>query len=247
MQQRSILIDLLRTLAITLMIIYHAAYDLAMFHDWDIHVLDGGWKLLARASLILFLFVSGLSQAMSHQSKGPAIRWKRVAQVACSALMVSIATYVIDPSTFVQFGVLHLIAASMIILPFCARWKIWNVFLGMMMMIGISMFDISQFSIINDQFSIPLGFPPLGYQTVDYVPLIPWFGIILIGYGLGYAFGTDAMRWCLWGNTQDALSGRLYEGNPTWIHVITWPGRHSLLIYLLHQPILLTILFVLHP
>ena len=75
MTQRDLRIDLLRTLAITLMVFYHLAYDLVTFAGWELDVFSGGWKMLARASLTLFLILSGMSQALSHKAKGPEIRW----------------------------------------------------------------------------------------------------------------------------------------------------------------------------
>lgn len=223
-------LDLLRTLAIVLMVIYHAAYDLVTYHGWHLEIFEGGWLILARASLILFLLVSGMSQALSHRSKGPAIRWKRFAQVAAAAALVSIATYVMDPETYVQFGVLHLIAVSALLLPFFARFKTWNMLIGFLIL-AIAMLMPSASPEVFGTSAVPmivLGFPPVHFQTVDYVPLIPWFGVVLMGYACGY----------LWKSKENASA---------LLQNLAWPGRHSLLIYLLHQPVLFAVLFVLHP
>ncbi len=212
-------VDLLRTLAITLMVVYHAIYDLAELHGWNVDVFTGGWWLLARTSLILFLVVSGISYALSHRSKGTHIRWKRWLQVAGAAALVSIATYMMDPKTFVQFGVLHLIAVSALLLPYFARMKMWNVVIGIVVMMIPFIIHPSSFILI------PFGFPPADFVTLDYVPLIPWFGVVLVGYGLGY----------LW---------KPHADDRKVLNNLTWPGRHSLLIYLAHQPVLLGVLWL---
>lgn len=228
MTSRDLRLDALRTLAIVLMVVYHAAYDLAVFRAWDIEVFSGGWKLLARTSLVLFLLVSGISQALSHRHKGASIRWKRVAQVAGAATLISIATYVMDPETYVRFGVLHVITVSALLLPFFARRGKWNALIGLMILAVAMVMPSLPIPHLSSLISIPLGFPPADFQTVDYVPLIPWFGVVLIGYGAGY----------LWRQTTSEHRVLTH---------LTWPGRHSLMIYLLHQPVLMTVLFVIYP
>lgn len=226
---RDLRIDLLRTLAIVLMVIYHAAYDLVTYHGWNLTIFEGSWLILARTSLILFLLVSGMSQALSHRAKGPSIRWKRFAQVAAAAVLVSVATYMTDPETYVRFGVLHLIAASALLLPFFARLKMWNALIGFLIL-AIAMLMPSASPEVFGTSAVPmivLGFPPVHFQTVDYVPLIPWFGVVLIGYACGY----------LW---------KPKSNHSVFLQNLSWPGRHSLAIYLLHQPVLFAVLFVLH-
>ena len=138
---------------------------------------------------------------------------------------MSIGTYVMDPDSYVRFGVLHLIAVSVLLLPFFARFQFWNVLIGM----GLVMLEIfSPFIPLHSAFLIPFGFPQVGFETVDYVPMIPWFGVILLGYALGYTWVPKA------------------ESN-VWLERLTWPGRHSLMIYLVHQPILMAVVFALHP
>ncbi len=229
-------LDLLRTVAILCMVVFHGAYDLAVFYDRDIQVFDTGWTLFARATACLFLLLVGVSFAISASRKETVPHlWKRQHNrfliLAAAAALISIVTYVADPETFVRFGILHLIALSMLLLPLCRRLKEASILLG------IAVVLLGQWTHPTDSLaptlSLVLGFPPAHFTTVDYFPLLPWFGVILMGYGLGHFLYVRSTTWRR--HLPDALP-----------QSVTWPGRHSLLIYLLHQPILLAALYFLH-
>lgn len=228
-------LDLLRTIAILCMVVFHGGYDLAVFYDWDIPVFGPAWTLFARATASLFLLLVGISFAISASHKETITHlWKRQHNrfwmLAGSAALVSIATYLADPGTFVRFGILHLIALSMLILPLIRFLKEWAIFLGAAIAIA------GQWTIQTSTLqplSMIMGFAPIGFMTVDYFPLLPWLGVILIGYGLRYLLYVRLTGW----------RPVLFDRIPT---TITWPGRHSLMIYLVHQPVLLAILHFMH-
>lgn len=227
-------IDLLRTLAIACMVVYHAAYDLAVLYGRDIPVFDTGWTLFARATANLFLLLVGIGFAISASRKeSVAHLWKkqgnRFLTLAGAAALVSVATYLIDPHTFVRFGILHLIALSMLLLPVVRPLREGSVLLGgMILATGMQTLQTKQFQPLATAF----GFPPPDFATVDYFPVLPWFGTVLIGYGLGHLLYVRFPAW----------RKRLPDSAP---NAVTWPGRHSLMIYLLHQPIILSLLYIL--
>lgn len=229
---RRIEIDLARTIAIILMVIYHAAFDLSQLYGWQIDVFSGGWLLLARGTLILFLIVSGISSALSLQKKDRVWRkgFRRFVMIGAAALAVTIGTYLFDPTEYVRFGVLHLIAVSGLLLPIFASLGIWNIVIASLI---IAVPIMTQSQIMHSQLSIlnfvllPLGFPPEHFASMDYVPLLPWFGVILLSFACA--------QWFYRKNISHWNASR-------WIERCTWPGKHALLIYLLHQPILLVLL-----
>src|SRR3989338_3887024 len=128
-------IDLLRTMAILGMIVYHTAFDLAFFYDVDLNVFDGLWKLLARSVAILFLLLVGMSFAISWERTTktkmqdtrnnddvawflPACRTgrflvsyqkyaRRGLMILACAMIITAVTYVVDSSTYIRFGILH--------------------------------------------------------------------------------------------------------------------------------------------
>lgn len=218
------------------MVVFHGAYDLTTFYAWNIPIFNAGWTLFARATACLFLILVGIGFAISASRKETVTHlWKRqhnrFLMLAAGAALVSVATYAADPETFVRFGILHLIALSMLLLPLCRRLKEGSILLGLIILF------LAQWTHPTDSqtpiLSLILGFPPPFFVTVDYFPLLPWFGMILMGYGVGHFLYVRSTAWRR--NLPDAF--------PRWV---TWPGRHSLLIYLLHQPILLTALYFLH-
>lgn len=228
MNRRYPALDLLRTLAIAMMVTYHAAYDLEAFYDWNIDVQSGGWLLLARATLILFLLLVGASFAISwdRSAKRYGKYLRRGLGVLACGLLVSIVTAIADPATFVRFGVLHMIAVSILLLPFVARFREWNVLLGI---VCILLGQAIQGIIAPTSLLLPLGIAPTSFASVDYVPLLPWFGVVLLGYALGYFLYVR----------HKTKHPQFFILNSQFLILLGWPGRHALAIYLLHQPLLL--------
>lgn len=224
-------IDLLRSLAIVLMVIYHTAFDLWYFYGFDIDVFSGGWWLLARGTAILFLLLVGVSFVLSSRTCSDFLSvwkkcWKRGMVVFVCAMLITLVTWVLDPSVYIRFGVLHCIAVSLFVLPLFRRLGLWNIVVGA----GIVLLGF----VIKGQNStvsllIPFGFVPVDFSTLDYFPLFPWLGVIVMGVGIGQLL----FRFHLWGER---------IGQPPLLFRVL--SQHSLATYLLHQPILLTILWI---
>lgn len=225
-------IDLLRTAAILGMVIYHTAYDLGELYGWNIDVLDGGWRLFARSTAILFLLVSGASNTIANaRASDRSAMWRRTlargSQIAAGAFLVTVVTWCIDRETYIRFGILHCIAVSVFLLPLFKNFRQWNVLLG----IGIIATGNVIAGITADtSLLLPLGIFPPGFISLDYFPLLPWFGVVLLG---------------------SAVADYLYmqkefKGTPLSIQL---PGfalinRHALVVYLVHQPIILLFLAI---
>lgn len=219
-------IDLLRTLAIAGMIAYHAAYDLRVYHGLGIDPFSLPMIAAARAVAILFLLLAGVGFALGGGTVAPAsVVWRKALRralvVGVGAATVSAATYLADPDTVVRFGILHLIAAASLLLPLARGARGWLLPIGIAWAaLGVAITGSAESAIL-----LPLGWIPAGFRSVDYFPLLPWFGAILAGAGIGHLL-----------YVRHPLPPLLQH--PSW-RALGWPGRHSLAIYLLHQPILL--------
>lgn len=221
--QRSIELDFLRVVAITMMIVYHAAYDLAMFHDWKIDVLGRGWMGIAHGSAALFLFLVGFSFELSWRSSPRYGKYfLRGLRIIGYGLVVSIATYLFDPGTFVRFGILHLIGVMILLLPMLRPLGLWNIALAALIFGGGSLTGTVDTSLL-----LPLGWVPHRFISVDYYPMIPWSAFTLLGLVI-------AQRMLRHGSLPSVL-----PSDTRFARTMTLVSRHSLLIYMAHQPLLM--------
>jgi uncharacterized membrane protein len=147
-------------------------------------------------------------------------------------MIISIITLIYIPDRFIIFGILHFIGISIILsIPFIHFQKT-NIILGFILILcGIYLRTMT----FNFNWLIPLGFLPHRFSTIDYFPILPWFGIALIGMAIGNIFYPNGNRLY---NFKDRSSNRI-------IKILCFLGRHSLIIYFLHQPILVLLIFIL--
>lgn len=228
-------IDLARTIAILMMVTFHFTYDLEMFG-----FIPGGttthgfWALFARATAGSFLFLVGFSLYLAH---GQGIRWRsfgtRFAKVAGAAALVSAGTYIALPQTFVYFGILHSISvASLLGLAFLRLPAVLTLLLGAVV---IALPNYVSLSALDSPFFYWTGLSTWWPPSIDYEPVFPWFGPALFGIGTAKAIATLFPT---------ALVPAAGAGQAAWAKAIAFPGRHSLVIYLAHQPILISMIWV---
>ena len=226
---RIAIIDIARALAIVAMAIYHFTWDLEHFSYLPEGLTgQGGWRIFARCIASSFLFLVGFSLVLAH---GRAIRWRkflvRLAQISAGALAVTVATLFATPNSFVFFGILHHIAlASLLGLAFLRLPAVVTGLCGILVVaapvfVGLPGFDSRWLAWIG-WFSDTM---PL---SNDLVPIFPFFGAVLLGIATGRlavdrGFLTVMRGW----------NDRLAKLRP-----LEFAGRHALIIYLVHQPLL---------
>ena len=218
-------LDALRGLAIVWMAVFHFCFDLAHFgftrqdfHDAPL------WTLQRSCIVTLFLLCAGAGQAVASSQGQPSARfWKRWAQVAACALLVSYGSWLMFPRSWISFGVLHGIAAMLVIVRFTSGWGAWRWPLGALAMALPWLWTSSFFDTRGANW---VGLVTTRPVTEDYVPLLPWLGVMW--------WGAAGMAWLLAHRPAFVAGNIVAAARP-----LAWLGRWSLSFYMLHQPILI--------
>lgn len=232
-------LDAARCLAILLMIGYHVLFQLSFFKTGLVPWFDP-YVMTGAPIAALFVTIAGISlilQAGKVESVPKAAKklFFRGLYVLLFGLLITFATWILFPNQVVVFGILHLIGtATILAIPFVVlKMKPYIPFGFGVICILIS--PLLEY-IRGPAFLIPLGIRPVGFATLDYEPLIPWFGVMLIGVTLGMYLYRNGKR-CTFLEKLPAMPGILSP--------FCFLGRHSLAVYLIHQPIIFGILWLL--
>ena len=224
-------LDTLRGVAIVAMAIYHFCFDLRYFGFLRAD-LEHDWRWITARTMILstFLLVAGVSAVLADRQHpgGSSRRWlAHIGVIAAAALAVSAGSYLMFPQTWIWFGVLHAIAVSLLIARPLVRRPALAAAAGIAIIVAGLAFQNAAF---DNRTLGWLGFMTAKPPTEDYVPLFPWTGVLL----LGTAIGPHLVR------TRFAALAPLARAPAA----LGFLGRHSLAVYLLHQPILIGALWL---
>lgn len=239
-------LDGIRGFAIVNMIVFHAVWDLVYLYDVDWQWLDAlGGVLWQQMICWTFILVSGFCLPMSRHPLRHGV------EVSLAGLAVTMVTLVLEPQALIVFGVLTLLGACMILgglaapllergqkqpllwlalamVLFALLWPIRDGYVGLGSWQWVRLPESWYANLVTTFF----GLPSRDFYSADYFPLFPWLFLFLAGYYL-YVI---AVR-CRWLPLLVKSRCRFLE----------WAGRHSLLIYLLHQPLIYVLLRPLFP
>jgi uncharacterized membrane protein len=218
-------LDALRGVAIVWMAIFHFCFDLNYFgfiHQ-DFYN-DPFWTRQRSCIVTLFLLCAGIGQAVAlDQGQRWPRFWQRWAQVAGCALLVSIGSYLMFPKSFIYFGVLHGIAVMLIILRLTAHFGRWLWPLGF---VALVLPHVVAHPFFDTRWTNWTGLVTRKPVTEDFVPLLPWLGVMWWGLAAGQWILQHRRRW-------------LTDPAPKLGRPLAALGRWSLSFYMLHQPVLI--------
>lgn len=217
-------IDCARSVAILLMIVFHLVVDLKDFYFYNINYLTGFWFYVGKLSAILFILTAGISSTLNTQAL-----LKHGLKIFLWGMTLTGITYFYNPLTYIRFGILHLLGCSIISYKFLSTLRpIW------LLLAGVILLDMGYTftpAIVTPPYLFPLGLVTSAFESIDYYPLIPWYGVFLVGAAVGKILYTK----------RQSILPRVTAPLLT-----TYLGKRSLIIYLIHQPLLLAILYIIY-
>lgn len=225
-------IDICRGIAVLMMIIFHFLFDFSFFSLYPVNVSTGFWRYFGYATAISFVLLAGISvtlKASKYKSDLVCIiaLIKRGVSLLLIGMLISLGTWIYLGEGFILFGILHLIGISIILSPLIL--KIQKIrFLNWILGVGIIAVSPVITSISGPIWLVWLGVHPDTFFSVDYTPLFPWFGIFIIGIAVGEYLYPQGKR-----------AFHIQEGKISGWSLLIRVGQHSLILYLIHQPVLI--------
>lgn len=221
MKKRIWEVDFFRGIAIILMIIFHLNYDLREYYSINLGLTDTFWTGLQILIGTIFSFLSGTSRSFTRNSLNQGLI------TLGYGMLLTLITYFVSPEVYIKFGILHFMGISMILYHFMQ--KIGTKLLLPLGIVVIFLGNIFEKLTITQTFLFPIGLTDAAFASLDYYPLFPWFGVFLIGVFVGRMLYKEKRSIFKFGSEKNGLS---------------FLGRHSLFIYLVHQPLILALLYI---
>ncbi len=234
-------LDELRGLSVFCMVFYHAFYSIGVIFNVQFFTMLLKFFMPAEPFFAaLFIVISGISSNLSRSNIA------RGAKLLCVALAVSLVTYIVEPSFVILFGVLHMLSAAMLLygvfqkplskvptvlgmitsaVVFFATYDVSSGYLGIKALFGIKLPS----ALYSTDWLFPLGLPKASFISSDYFPLFPWL--------FAFLFGTFLGRYA----AEERFPKFTYKKH---ISFFSFLGRHALIIYVLHQPVIFGLVYL---
>ena len=216
---RSLELDVLRGTAVILMVLFHFGFDLAEFGYATYNTtMDIEWKIFRGVILSMFLLAVGMSSYLAYsQGIDKKKLFKNLAKLSLVSLIISVGSYSFFPHAWIYFGVIHFIFISLpLSLLFLHQPKLSLLF-GVLLLVAYPLGYLH----MDYPYSLAIEYLNIPSFSVDVVSLSPWFGMVLLGIFI---------------MNKDIFNFRISHNKLT--QSLSYLGKHSLLIYLIHQPIL---------
>lgn len=236
------LIDALRGFALVNMVAFHLMYDIFNIFSagtgWNNEPLTIIWERFICCS---FIILSGVSFNFSHRP------FKRGIILNAFGFLITIVTVIFIPSQAVWFGILNFLGCAMMLaypltaylenikpavgavcslLLFALLYGVPDGYIGIF---GIELFRLSEFLYGLKALAF-IGFPSADFHSTDYFPIIPWIFLFIFGY-------------FAWRVIKNCSADRFFKCKIPFFDFI---GRHTLVIYILHQPVIMGVLTLIY-
>lgn len=214
-------IDLLRGLALCLMIVFHLLFDLNEIFGYPVQYNSGAYYLIGKLSAVMFIMISAISCSFSRSNV------RRALKFAVVAAMITFATYLYNRDLVVVFGIIHFLTLSILLYPLFRNMDKY-----LLIALGTIIIIVGQYLgmlTAGNNLLFLFNYTDIYWASSDYYPLFPWFGVFLYGVSVGKFLYQE----------RRSLIGPVSEKN-----ILAYLGRHTLVIYLIHQPVLIILIGV---
>jgi len=214
-------IDFFRGIALILMIIFHVVFDLKEFAHVSVNYVSGFYYYIGKSAGILFILLAAIS---CHFSKS---NTKRGLQILGMGLVITLVSHLFNPSYGIKFGILHFLGTSIIIYPLFKDINKW-----LLLIFGTIIIILGNyFKLINMPFDylFIFGLSSELFISADYYPLLPWFGVFLYGIFISKLLYREKKS--------------LFSFLPRF-NFVSYLGRHTFSIYLIHQPLIILLIWL---
>lgn len=214
-------IDFVRGIALLLMIIFHFLFDLREFFGFNVAYNKGIYYLIGKTAGILFILISAVSCKLSQNNN------KRAVKLLLVALLITIVSHIYDSSYGIKFGILHFLGISILLYPIFKELRsITLIILGTFIIAAGNY--LGHTSVISNYMFI-FNLTSSSWVSGDYYPFFPWFGVFLYGIAVSKVVYQE----------RHSLLKDLPKSN-----IVTYLGRHTLAVYLVHQPVLIGLIYL---
>lgn len=219
---RNFEIDFFRGVAVILMIYFHTIFDLKEFFGFNVNYLSGYNFYIGKTAAVLFILVSGISSSLSKSNL------KRGLKFFAYAMIITLITNFISGME-IYFGILHFLGLSMIFAHFLLflKPKVFYISNILILIICIGLDGIIRGLVPTNNYLLMFGIINDNFASADFYPLVPWFGVFSIGLIIGKFFYRGTIQ--------------SYAFRNNFINLV---GRNSLVVYFVHQPIILILLYI---
>ena len=214
MQQRNLTLDTIRGISVAMMFAFHLRFDLIYFNFTDIPLYSNIFYILWRYIIVsLFLIAVGISLVYAYKTNFILKKFfRRQVLLGFAAISVSVGTFFVFQDSWVYFGILHMIWVSSVIAVFFVRLP------NLSLAIALLIFSLQYIGQPDLSFLYTSLSEYLPKSTVDFYPLFPWLGVVLIGINLGHSIHFNRIN--------------------VNINIFSFLGRNALILYLTHQVVL---------
>jgi uncharacterized membrane protein len=229
-------IDLVRTVALLGLLNFHTHEVLYYFDLIHNPLRYGVWYWVRLVNAGLFIFSAGVALTIAY-SRGKTMSgfMLRGLKIFGLGMVITLLSKLFVPEAYVRFGILHFFGIAFILAPFFLRFRYINLIIGAALM-AIGIYLLEQRVLVDFPWLLWLGLRPYHFYTLDYFPLLPWFGLFLAGMFFGKVLYPQ-------GNRRFHIPE---ISNPV-ASAVMLLGRHPLVVYIAHLPIIIGVVFALYP